>query len=220
MSWKLAAVCLVAALAGAAPSALNSPRAERVEGLRSGDAEVRQAAKEGIVKDYDETIAALEGVIQQALGDKDWGEINGELLDRVSLKGEPVPAKYLSAASAIQALGELRAVRSVPLLVRHFGFRPSYRIVFDTASVLEDYPAALALANIGVPSLERVLELYKERPRDVRSIVWMMLDKVLGPDLQREYVLNAIAAEKNPEKQEILREILPGAREARKTGED
>ena len=219
MSWKWAAVCLVAALAGAAPSALNGPRADRVEGLRSGDADVRQAAKEGIVRDYDETIAALEGVIQQGLGDKDWGQIHEELLDRVSLKGEPVPAKYLSAASAIQALGELRAVRSVPLLVRHFGFRPGYSIVYDHAKLLEDYPAALALANIGVPSLERLLETYKERP-DTRLIAWLVLDKALGPELQREYVLNAIAAEKSPEKQERLREILPRPREARKTGED
>jgi len=219
MSWKVAAVCLAAALAGAAPSALNGPRAERVEGLRSGDADVRQAAKEGIVRDYDETIAALEGVIQQDLGDKDWGEINEELLDRVSLKGEPVPAEYLSAASAMETLGELRAVRSIPLLLRHLGFRPGDSIVCEHAPVLEDYPAALALANIGVPSLERLLETYKERP-DTRLIAWLVLDKVLGPELQREYVLNAIAAEKDPEKQEILREILPRAREPRKTEED
>jgi len=208
---KLVTLFLVTALAGAAPTARNMPLVERVEGLRSEDADVRQAAQETIVHDYDETVAALERVIQQNLGGKDWGQIRGELAHKVS-RGEPVPAKYPSAASAMRVLGELRAVRSVPLLVRYLGFRPSWSVVHDHPPVLEEYPAAWALASIGTPSLEQVVEACKERP-DTRVLVYLTLERVLGPRLLKEYVRNAIAAERSPEKRDRLRVLLPQPRE-------
>jgi len=193
-----AAVCLAA----------RAPETNEVARLKSEDAEVRKQAAAAIMEEHRQTVAGLEALINGCLEGRDWEKIDEELVSG-SIQGKAVPAKYLSAASAMLVLGELRSASSVPLLVRYLGFTPSKSVVMDHP-VLETYPAAEALAKIGMPSLGPLIELYKERPNVTRYQTFLILDEVLGRDLMRAYLQSAIAAEKNPEKRAILKQILPG----------
>jgi hypothetical protein len=208
MSKKSGVLFLAGALVAVACVAAMAPTLNRVEALRSPEAKVREEAERAILKDREDTIAAIEALIEESLRGYD----SMKVIEKRE-RGEGVDRKYTSAAAAIRVLGEFRSVRSVPLLVRHQGFYfppewASGGASGGRAPGLSDYPASIALVEIGLPALEPVLEQYKVRDRSWAPITGWIFEKVLGKDLARAYLEHALAGEKDPQKQESVRHLL------------
>jgi hypothetical protein len=202
MSWRSRILFLAGALVAVACVAAAAPALNRVEALRSPEAKVREEAERAILKDREDTIAALEALVEESLRDYDHEAVMAK-----RTRGEGVEPKYLAAKAAMRLLGELRSVRSVPLLVRHIGYWPD-QPDFGSAPGLENFVAGVALTKIGLPALKPVLEQYKERGRTWAFLTGRIFEKVLGKDMARSYLEQDLAGEKDPQKQELVRRLL------------
>jgi hypothetical protein len=69
---------------------------------------------------------------------------------------------------------------------------------------MEDFPAAKALVKIGLPGVDAALQEYKIRGKELQFLTWRIIKEVLGDDLGRAYVKNALATEQDPAKKRNL----------------
>jgi len=183
----------------------NDPEIRKsIDRLESDDPETRKAAESKLIEDYTQTVIALEGVIQKDLQGDYATEIKSNWAN-----GKPPDPKYLAAASAMNILGELRAARSVPLLVAHFEFSITQGQTWRSRLPgLVDYPAANALAKIGLPAVSSVVEEYKKHGKSRRFLTGLLLEKVLGEELSRAYFQAAISRESDLVKKQRLEALL------------
>jgi hypothetical protein len=191
--------CFMGLLAVSSTQASHMP--SLAEGLLSQDAQARQRAERAILESREQTIVALEVLIEENLRD-----YHGEKVFQRREQREPVDSKYLTAKAAMRLLGDLRSVRSVPLLVRHMNYWPDMP---ESGGVphLSDYVAAEALAAIGVPSLEPVMQHYTGHGSNGLITSWI-LEHVLGREMARVYVRRALAARSPPATKESLWGLL------------
>ncbi len=185
--------------------ARSEPVPKLVNRLQSEEPQVRKEAEKQIIEDHQQTIAVLEGLIEDSLR----GDYASTIMSSLE-KGKAPDPKYLAAASAMKILGELRAARSVPLLVDHLRFSITRGPVSPRPPVLKDFPAAEALVKIGLPSVQRVLDQYKIRGHEVgfRFLTARIIRDVLGKDLAKRYLENSLAAEGDLVKKDRLKELL------------
>jgi hypothetical protein len=207
MSWKWAAVCLVAALAGVLSAAGDQGTGNAVERLRSADAAVRAKAQDEIRSEYNETVQALEALVEETL--KDYEE---EKVGIAFREGKGYDPKYRPAASAMQLLGDMRAVHAVPLLVRHLDFFcPIREQMLSTGPSPEEIPALGALIKIGLPSVRPVLERHSTEGVPVPVVAYWLVKGVLGGEgIAEAYLTRAVAEEQDPQKRDRLQLLLKG----------
>jgi len=203
--WKMFPfVCvLVCAAALGGSGSMTKP----LVGLRSEDPGVREAAERQILESHKETVIALESLIEENLR----GDYMNEIM-RSNDKGDRIDPKYLSAASAINLLGEFRSIHSIPVLVRHIKFDLTLATTMWRRSFgLEAYPAASALSKIGLPALGMVIEEYKAHGESLQFLLAARILKAVisEKELRTAYVTHLIASEKDPQKRERLERLLP-----------
>ena len=205
MSWKVAAVCLVAALAAALSAAGDQGAEKAVERLKSADAAVRAKAQDEIRSGYNETVQALEALVEETL--KDYEE---EKVGIAFREGKGYDPKYRPAAPAMQLLGEMRAVHAVPLLVRHLDFFcPVRERLLSTGASSEEIPALGALIKIGLPSVRPVLERHSTEGIPVTGVAYWLVKGVLAPEgIAEPYLTRAVAEEKDAQKRDRLQVLL------------
>lgn len=169
--------------------------------IKSKDAGVRAKAAAAIVEDYNAKVAALEAVIEENLRDYDMSKS----VEDIWRLGRP-PDNCLIAASAMSVLGDLRAARAVPVLIKYRGLYVGKPL--DGAPGPDSMPALKALSKIGYPSLQPLLDVCKRGGSENYVYTSMVLKMVLGQKMAKAYVESALAEEKKPEVQQCLKELL------------
>jgi len=194
-------------LAGALGAAGDQGAEKAVERLKSADAAVRAKAQAEIRSAYDETVQALEALVEETLKDYPHETAASDFEE-----GKGYDPKYRPAASAMQLLGEMRAVHSVPLLVRHLDFFcPIREHMLSTGPSPEEIPAVGALVKIGLPAIGPVLENHGVVGRRASAATWWVVEGVLAREgIAEPYLTRAVAEEKDPKKKELLERLLEG----------
>ena len=166
----LAAICLAASLGVAGQG---QDAAESTGALSSPDRYVREACARGILRRREQEIASVEGVLKDALRDE-------------TRKG--------TARTAIVLLGNLRADRSVPLLVENLDLEVYYLEANRPQPPEDLYPCMGALIQIGMPSLAPVVARATSSDDKMvcRCAAWVVKG-VLGKDLAMAYVRERLA---------------------------
>ena len=207
MSRARVLVFVVCLLLGAAGAAGDQGTGNAVERLKSADAAARAKAQDEIRSGYNETVQALEALVEETL--KDYDE---EKVGIAFREGKGYDPKYRPAASAMQLLGEMRAVHAVPLLVRHLDFFcPIREHLLSTGASPEVIPALGALVSIGLPSVRPMLEKYKteQMPTPTRLLAYWLVERVLAREgIAEAYLTRAVAEEQDPQKKDRLQFML------------
>ena len=207
MSRAIVVLLVGCSLAGALSAAGDQGTEKAAERLKSTDAAVRAKAQDEIRSAYDETVQALEALVEETLKDYE-----GEKVIVAFEEGKGYDPKYRPAASAMQLLGEMRAVHAVPLLVRHLDFFcPVREQVLSTGPSPEEIPAVGALVKIGLPAVGPVIESYRTLGRRMIVTTWWVVEGVLAREgIAEAYLTRAVAGEKDPQKKELLERLLEG----------
>ena len=107
-------------------------------------------------------------------------ESNQQIADLLA-KYLAVPERKGTAKDLILLLGKLRAAEQVPLLVRALTFKVFYRETKRPQTIEDLYPAVQALADIGAPALDPVLDrLSQEGDEELERTGGAVLRDVLG----------------------------------------
>ena len=163
-----------------------------LERLQSEDANVRDAALRTITRERRAKIEALEKMVR-------------EYTSRPDLKG--------TAKSVILALGKLEAQASIALLLEHLTFAVFYMDVKKPPSVGDRFPCVQALTDIGVASVEPVLEHVVRSDSDVPTVVLCgagVLHGVLGKDRAIVLLESKLKGDLEEEARNRLKLLLDG----------
>ena len=105
---------------------------------------------------------------------------NQEIADLLT-KYLAVPERKGTAKDMMLLLGKLHAAEHVPLLVRSLTFKVFYRSTKRPQTIEDLYPAVQALADIGAPALDPVLDrLSREDDEELERTGGAVLRDVLG----------------------------------------
>jgi len=161
--------------------------------LRSEDPAIRDTAAAEIMAARGTTIRKCEEIVRDSIRDENH-------------KG--------TTKTSILLLGKLRSQESVPLLVEHLPYEVFYK---DTKrpQIFEDRcPCVKALIEIGVPSVDRVVEKTKKsRDEKVTRCAAAVLRGVLGAGAGRAYVQEKMARTADVTEKEGLMRILKAIQE-------
>ncbi len=164
--------------------------------IEYGNGFARDAAAKNIVADRDKTIAQLEEVVKQDVGD---------------------PNKQEAAKSAMILLGQLRADGAAPLLASHVSFLVMEdrwnHVGLQLPTPQQFFPAVGALIQIGVPAVDSLI--YQASQTDNRKDDhWTnyVLVEVLGERPAIAFVQDAIQVQREQEPKQRLNALLTGLR--------
>jgi hypothetical protein len=129
-------ILLLGFAASCAISVVRAGEPPEVQGLRSENSNDRLAARRAIMARRKELIAWLEGTIRELAATE----------------------KKATVRTAMQVLGDLRSVESVPLLADHLSFHVVESLITRIPTFADGRPAAGALIEIGLPSVGPVLD--------------------------------------------------------------
>jgi len=156
--------------------------------LKSEREPERQAAVEAIVTYRNDAINAAEQIIEEF----------GQHEDR---KG--------TVKASILLLGKLQSQRSVPLLLDYLTFEVFYKASKRTQSVEDRFPAVQALVDIGLPSVDPVIDrIEKSKDGTVLVCAAKVLIGILGKDRAIEYVKQKLASEGDPLRKQRLSDLI------------
>jgi hypothetical protein len=168
---------------------------DAVEKLRSRDAKERAAARDALLRNRQETIAALIPLVK--------AKPAYELLDSTPL--------------AIEILGDLRAAEAVDQLAANITLTPPV-IEWEIRRKEERYLCAVALAKIGVPAVPAMLKIIRTGDDEVaRQVAAWVLNEVLGADLAPVLLEGALKSAERPEEQARIKAALQYVQRLRET---
>ena len=156
--------------------------------LRSTDPAIRDAATAEIMAARKEMIRKCEEIVRDSIIDE-------------NRKG--------TATTSILLLGKLRSQESVPLLVEHLTFEVFYKDTKRPQTVEDRHPCVRALIEIGVPSVDLVVDKAKKsQDEKVIRCSSTVLRGVFGEDIAKAYVERRIARDSGASEKEGLLRIL------------
>jgi hypothetical protein len=168
----------------------------KIDGLRAEDRRVCASAAAAIEAEQDRLVAQLQQIVRETIRHKE---------------------KAQNAAQVLQLLGRLRAVEAVPLLVENLGCPARGEEEPRKASVGEGkwsvpVVAAYALAEIGLPAVDPVLERLFQIPQQALSdsdfrLAGTVIGRALGKDAV-PLVKHRIREEEQPVKRDRLTRLL------------
>jgi hypothetical protein len=137
---------------------------------RDGDAILRQLESESA----DDRRAAIAKILAGRQ------ESNQQIADLLA-KSLAAPDRKATAKDLMLLLGKLHAVEQAPLLVRSLTFKVFYKESKRPQTIEDLYPAVQALADIGAPALDPVLDrLSREDDAELERTGAAVLRDVLG----------------------------------------
>jgi len=168
--------------------------------LQSNDPNEREKASKTI-QEYHEQL--IENLIKL---------VNVKLEDIPSLEAQKTEyGKYHAKELAIDLLGESRSVKAVPVLMENLEYRNPFDLYAGSnRSLGSQFPAARALAKIGMPSVEPALDRLRdyEKYKMESGICCWTLRAVLGNKLAQAHIQITIDETKDEKANKNLNDAL------------
>ena len=126
-----------------------------------------------------------------------------------TIERDDAPLDFFSPTTlSIELLGSLRAAEAVPYLARRMTFKPN-QILDEWRPREYEFPAAVALSEIGFPAVPAMIANVRtsEDPMTRDLSAWV-IERVVGPEMGKRVVRQAIEGEEDPELRKRLREAL------------
>jgi len=167
--------------------------------IRSKDEIARSQAKQGFLRQRHDSVEELIRIVDGPLS-----------------QGEEFFNSSTPRNTAIFLLGELRAAEAVPSLMKWISPREGQSMVIDELSLLP--PAAAALARIGMPSVNPLLERMKLKGAELKGfepegrVCLMTMVRILKSDLAEAKLEKTLAGEENEEYRKNLQAALDALR--------